>query len=171
MRIPRLERKTWVKIYGVIGGLILVLILIIALAPESEGQKQERMAEERREAAEEAETKTVGFDENLAETALHAGKFVTWYVDQMAPLCEEYYAKSSCRVAVWELKKGEPCGAMPVKRLDWPARLPDGEFYLVQMESATSLTGYRQISSGARHGELPEQEAVFRCWGQFGIMQ
>ena len=155
-----------------IGGaaVLVVIIIVILVAPESESPRASQdLAPAQPTIVNKAET--VGYDEELAETALHAGKFVTWYVGQVTPLCEEYYSKSSCRVAVWELKKGEPCGAMPVKRLDWPARLPDGEFYLVQMESARSLTGYRQISSGARYDELPEQEAVFRCWNQFGIMQ
>ena len=73
MRIPQLERRTWVKVYGVIGGLILVLILIITLTPESKEQKQERIVEEKQEAAEESEDRRKGFHCLSDVTGRHYG--------------------------------------------------------------------------------------------------
>ena len=107
----------------------------------------------------------------LAETALHAGEFVKWYLDQTTPLCEEYYGKGYCVPVVFRLKKAEPCGVMPDRTIEWPASLADGQFYFVRMHFVGGGVGYGQISSGARYNEIPDQATVFRCWNDLGIMQ
>jgi hypothetical protein len=158
-----MSRKAQWKVAGVLGGIFMVLVLIIALAPESEGLPDE---------VQETPAQAVEKSEDLATIANHSGQFVAWYVDKVTPLCKENYLESYCRVAIYELEKGEPCGLMPIQRINWPAALPDGKFYFVKLESTRGvLTGYRQISSGARYSELPKQEQVFHCWDDLRIMR
>ena len=158
-----MSRKAQWKVAGVLFGVVLVLFVLISVIPESEATRDE---------VEETPIQAVEKNEDLADIANHSGKMVAWYVDKVTPLCKENYLESYCRVAVYELKKAEPCGLMPVQRINWPAELPDGKFYFVKLESTRGvLTGYRQISSGARYNELPKQEQVFHCWDDLRIMR
>lgn len=157
MRILRMERKTLWKVAGVSWGVAMVMVLIIVLIPKSEGlppQAVEKSAD-------------------LANIANHSGKFVVWYVDQITPLCEESYGKGYCTPVVMHLTKTETelCGVMPDGQIEWPTSLADGEFYYVEMHFIGGGTGYGQISAGARHNEIPDQETVFRCWDRFGILR
>ena len=110
--------------------------------------------------------------EDLTKIANHSGAYVAWYVDQVSPLCKEYYAADACRPAVYELQDSPVCGVMPLKRLrDW-SDLPNGPIYFVRMESGRGITtGYKEISYGVRYQDFPPPSEVFLCWDDVGILQ
>ena len=103
--------------------------------------------------------------DNLQDIALHAGRFVKWYVDKVQPLCNQYYGRLNCIPIVQEVKLGGTCGARVTGQVPWPSDLPDGRIYLVEMHSAQGdPPRYRQISPGSRHDELPDRQLLSDCW-------
>ena len=109
---------------------------------------------------------------SAASTVNRSGAYVETYVAQVLPLCEEISNTNTCIVRVAELEKGEPC---PLMFRGWRSgykNLPDGPFYLVQLEVlGESFSRYKQISSGSRYKEIPSQAEIFSCWNRFGLLQ
>ena len=141
--------------------VVIILVVVIAIFPRTDASETEQ--------ADRTPTREA---EKLVEIANHSGAYVTWYIDQATEVCKENYLDDYCRPAVYELTESEPCGLMPVKRTDWPADLPDGKPYFIRMESGRGITtGYKQISYGSRYEELPDQQQVFYCWADFGILR
>ena len=156
------------KVFAVGGAAVGLLVLIIAISVVN----PEKPSEEREIGRTQAPFNPTARAQNtMIAIANDAGAFVSWYIDTVTPVCEEAYGVE-CHPIVYELTKAEPCGLAPAGGVDWPAELPDGKFYLVEMIGIGGYAAsYRQISSGSRHREVPTQQEIFDCWDDLGIIR
>ena len=166
LRLPQWEGKTWLKLGGFVAAVVVVILIVTTITPESDSDRAARAAEEPRP------TSSL-IDNELAEIANHAGRFVDWYLGEVTPLCYESYRPEDCLPAVYTVRLGGPCGAVIGNRLSGHEDLPDGSFYFIELESAWGeSTGYRQIASGSRYDELYDglsgQADLLDCWVAVG---
>ena len=167
----RRHRKMILISWGGVFGMVAVLASLLILASNGGDEAVRSRTGAEPTTAYEAlggrdNTQSTSSSSNdLAEIALHSGAFVTWYLGQVQPRCNQLYGHLDCVPIVREVKLGGTCGARVAGQMSWPSDLPDGKIYLVEMRSGQGdFPRYQQISAGSRYNELPDYQLLFDCW-------